>query len=279
MLSKFKWKNFSYGFAFAFLCYVIVSVIPSCAARFNGEHCRCSRPCGSRVNCLELCRRGSIPVRGRWVGAAHLPISAFNREAYGDYHQCFCGQRLGGWDYLRRLSRFLGATATCPFQSRWRRSGVTVHITRFVVESECCFFNLTRIQSCRWSDRVGIVLATVNAIDLVICEATLNEHVTSTLVWINSDTSFHGICVCHVFCREEILQSLSRTASRGLTPASRKESHVQSISLVSLFFLSRKVKTSYAWPPINFFSSSLDPATEASTSNARSRPNPERASH
>ena len=37
--------------------------------------------------------------------------------------------------------------------------------------------NLARIQSCRWSERVGIVHETVNVIDWVICEATPNDHV------------------------------------------------------------------------------------------------------
>ena len=32
----------------------------------------------------------------------------------------------------------------------------------------------------------------VNVIDLIICEATPNEHVICTLVWINSNTSIHS---------------------------------------------------------------------------------------
>ena len=34
---------------------------------------------------------------------------------------------------------------------------------------------------------------TVNVIDLVLCEATPNEHVVSTPVWISPNTSFHYI--------------------------------------------------------------------------------------
>ena len=55
------------------------------ASRFNDEHCRCSRLCGSRVNCLEPCRRGSILVnrtscdhaqRARWWGSMSLNSKA-----------------------------------------------------------------------------------------------------------------------------------------------------------------------------------------------------------
>ena len=64
------------------------------------------------------------------------------------------------------------------------RGGVTVsvHFPGFVVELEYSFLKLSRIQRCRWSDRVGVIHETVSVIDLVISEATLNEHVVSTLV-------------------------------------------------------------------------------------------------
>ena len=59
--------------------------MPSRASRFNDEHCRCSRLCGSRVNCLEPCRSGSILVnrtaydhaqRARWWGSVSLNSKA-----------------------------------------------------------------------------------------------------------------------------------------------------------------------------------------------------------
>ena len=71
-------------------------------------------------------------------------------------------------------------------------------------------------------------------IDLVISEATLDEHVISTPVWINPNTSFHSICVCHVPCRKEGLQALSTTSRKSLIPAIRKKSLVHSIFLVFL---------------------------------------------
>ena len=76
-----------------------------------------------------------------------------------------------------------------------------VHVRGFVVDPEHSFLNLSRIQSCRWSFRVGIALS----------EASLDEHVISKPVWINPNTSFHSICVCHVLCRKEVLQGLSRS--------------------------------------------------------------------
>ena len=133
---------------------------------------------------------------------------------------------------------------------------------------------------------------TVNVIDLVIREATLDEHVVRTPVWINPNTSFHSVCFCHVFCCKEVLQGLSRTSCKSLIPAIRKKSLVQSIFLVSLLLkvqqrsvcirqvLRGLAYAILAWPthqefhragepidgPISFFSSSLDPATRASTS-------------
>ena len=111
---------------------------------------------------------------------------------------------------------------------------MSIHVPGFVIESERSFLDLSWIQICPWSDRLGIVHETVNVIDLVIGEATLNEHVVSTSVWIDPNTSFHSICVCHVLCRKEVLQGLSRTSCNSLIPAIRKKSLVQSIFLVSL---------------------------------------------
>ena len=54
--------------------------LPSRAARFTDERCRCSRLCGSRVNWFERCRRGSVLVRGRPVEAAHPPCKC--RQAH-----------------------------------------------------------------------------------------------------------------------------------------------------------------------------------------------------
>ena len=97
------------------------------------------------------------------------------------------------------------------------------------MEPERSFLNLARIQCCRWSFHIGIVHETVNVIDLVIGEATLDEHVVSTSVWIDPNTSFHSICVCHVLCCKEVLQGLSSTSCNSLVPAIRKKSLVQSI--------------------------------------------------
>ena len=99
---------------------------------------------------------------------------------------------------------------------------MSVHVPGFVVEPEYNFLNFSRIKSCRRSFRVGIVHETVNVTDLVISEATLDEHVISTPVWINPNTSFPSICVRHVLCRKEVLQGLSRTSRNSLIPAIRK---------------------------------------------------------
>ena len=111
---------------------------------------------------------------------------------------------------------------------------MSIHVPGFVIEPEHSFLNFARIQCCRWSFHIGIVHETVNVIDLVIGEATLDEHVVSTSVWIDPNTSFHSICVCHVLCRKKVLQGLSRTSCNSLVPANRKKSLVQSIFLVSL---------------------------------------------
>ena len=60
----------------------------------------------------------------------------------------------------------------------------------FVMEPEHSFLNLSRIQSCSRSCCLGFVHETVNVIDLVVSEATLDEHVIRTPVWIKSNTSF-----------------------------------------------------------------------------------------
>ena len=39
----------------SFLHIVVVGATHSRAVRFDDEHCRCSRPCGSRDNCWERC--------------------------------------------------------------------------------------------------------------------------------------------------------------------------------------------------------------------------------
>ena len=83
--------------------------------------------------------------------------------------------------------------------------------------------------------KTGLLRRCLYMIGLVISEATLDEHVISTPVWINPNTSFHSICVCHVLCRKKVLQSLSRTSCNSLIPAIRNKSLVQSIFLVSLF--------------------------------------------
>ena len=44
----------------------------------------------------------------------------------------------------------------------------------------------------------------------------------------------HNICVCMFLCRKEVSQGLSRTSCKGLIPAIRKKSFVQSIFPVSL---------------------------------------------
>ena len=71
---RWKWKNCDRP---AELVHPRWIDLPSRASRFNDEHCRCSRLCGSRVNCLEPCRSGSILVnrtaydhaqRARWWG-------------------------------------------------------------------------------------------------------------------------------------------------------------------------------------------------------------------
>ena len=111
---------------------------------------------------------------------------------------------------------------------------MSIHVPRFVIEPEHSFLNLSRIQSCSWSFRLGIVHETVNMIDLVISEATLDEHVIRTPVWINPNTSVHSVCVCHVLCCQEVLKGLSRTSCNSFIPAIRKKSPVQSIFLVSL---------------------------------------------
>ena len=91
------------------------------------------------------------------------------------------------------------------------------------MEPERSFLNLARIQCCRWSFHIGVVHETVNVVDL------------GTSVWIDLNTSFHSICVCHVLCCKEVLQGLSRTSCNSLIPAICKKSLVQSIFLVSLF--------------------------------------------
>ena len=169
------------------------------------------------------------------------------------------------------------------------------------MEPERSFLNLARIQCCRWSFHIGIVHETVNVIDLVIGEAALDEHVVSTSVWIDPNTSFHSNCVCHVLCCKEVLQGLSRTSCNSLVPAIRKKSLGQSIFLASPF-CSRNNKISL-YPsgfarsgmcnsllasapgtppsqrtsrgPISFFSSSLDPVRPQKCS----RPDSQRANH
>ena len=101
---------------------------------------------------------------------------------------------------------------------------------------------------CRWSFRVGIVHETINVIDLVISEATVDERVISTPVWINPNTSFHSICVRHVLCRKDVFQGLSRASCTSLIPTIRKKSLVQSIFLVSLFLKEHGFARSLAWP-------------------------------
>ena len=88
---------------------------------------------------------------------------------------------------------------------------VSINVPRVVIEPEHSFLNLSRIQSCSFSFSLGIVHETLNVIDLVICETTLDEHVIRTPVWVNSNTSFHSICVCHVLCCKEVLQGPSST--------------------------------------------------------------------
>ena len=56
-------------------------------------------------------------------------------------------------------------------------SSVSIHVPKFVIEPEHSFLNFSRIQSCSWSFCLGIVHETVNVIDLVISETTLDEHV------------------------------------------------------------------------------------------------------
>ena len=63
---------------------------------------------------------------------------------------------------------------------------------RFVVKSECRFHNLSRIQRCTRFDPLGIVHDIAFVIDLVIREATPDEHVVRTPGLINSDTSQHS---------------------------------------------------------------------------------------
>ena len=100
---------------------------------------------------------------------------------------------------------------------------MSVHVPGFVVEPEYSFLNLSRNQSCHGPSASGSYTKTVNVIDLVISEATLDEPVISTPVWINPSTSFPSICVCHVLCREEVLQGLSRTSCNSLIPSIRKK--------------------------------------------------------
>ena len=167
---------------------------------------------------------------------------------------------------------------------------MSVHVPGFVVEPEYSFLNLSRNQSCHGPSASGSYTKTVNVIDLVISEATLDEPVISTPVWINPSTSFPSICVCHVLCREEVLQGLSRTSCNSLIPFARSRlsrasfqcpffSRNTRISSYPLLFArsgmcnSRLANAPGTPPsrrtnhgPISFFTSSLDPATKASTS-------------
>ena len=71
----------------------VAGTAPSCGLRgFIQTHiwgfggCQAQRPisCGSRVNCMELCRRGSVLRRRRLAGAAHLPHThVVYRTVYG----------------------------------------------------------------------------------------------------------------------------------------------------------------------------------------------------
>ena len=108
---------------------------------------------------------------------------------------------------------------------------MSVHIPRYVVKSECSFLNLSRIQRCPWSDRLGIVHETVNVIDLVIREATPDEQ--RTPVWINSNTSLHSICVCHVLLRRYLVHLSLGQRARNSKPTSQSRSNQRLLILGS----------------------------------------------